>query len=135
MLDENRVAVGEVVWHGKERVVLIRPVDGMFAMSTLSFDAEITKPMAFADEVPKVEIAPAEMSLAKTLIAGQTPATFDFSRYKDTYFQKVSELIEAKIAGKEIVAAQTHGETQIIDLMEALQKSVAKMSEAKPKLK
>src|ERR1022692_5212744 len=122
MLDENRVAVGEVVWHGKERVVLIRPVDGMFAMSTLSFDAEITTPAAFADEVPKVEIAPAEMSLAKTLIAGQTPAAFDFSRYKDTYFQKVSRLgpttlrtnhkaavADALVNAHQVLRARDHG--------------------------
>ena len=140
MVDEKRFAFGEVVWHGKERIVLIRPIDGVLAMSTLSFDAEITKPTAFADEVPKVEIAPAEMSLAKTLISAATPQAFDFSKYKDTYFQKLSQLIEAKVAGKEIVAAQTHGHTQIIDLMEALQKSVAKIqdsapAEAKPELK
>lgn len=140
MADEKRVGIAEVVWHGRERVVLIRPMDGLFAMSTLSFAAEVTEPQAFADETPKVDIQQDQLKLAKTLITSSTPKKIDLTKYKDTYHDKLAELIRVKVAGEEIVAVESHGQTKIIDLMEALQKSVEQAQgkskeEDKPTLK
>ena len=121
MLDQKRFGLAQMVWHGKERIVLLRPIEGLIAMSTLSYDQEITKPAAFADQVPKVEIAPEEMALSKMLIDAQTPKSFDFSQYKDTYTEKLTQLIEAKVAGKELVAPPSQEPAHIINLMDAAQ--------------
>jgi len=93
----------------------------------------VTKPSAFAEEAPKTEVIPEELKLAKMLIGQSTAKRFDLSAYKDNYTEKLTQLVEAKIAGKEIVAPPAHEGPQIINLMEALKQSVAQSKkEAKP---
>jgi DNA end-binding protein Ku len=132
MSQENRHAVAQVVLHGREQTVLLRPVDRLLAMSVLSYDAQVAKPSAFEEEVPEVEPSADELKLAKTLINITTPKKFDFSSYKDTYTEKLSKLIEAKIAGEEIVAPPVHEQPQILNLMEALKASVATAQQEEP---
>jgi DNA end-binding protein Ku len=127
MNDENHHAIAQVVLHGREQLVLLRPVENLLAMTVLSYDDQITRPSAFDEEVPKTEVTNDELKLARTLIGVTTPKKFDFSSYKDTYTTKLTQLIEAKVAGKEIVAAPPKSEEpHVINLMEALQASVAK---------
>jgi DNA end-binding protein Ku len=132
MIEEEKIAVAQMVWHGKEKVVVLRPVDGLLAMSTLSFEAEITKASAFTDQVPKVPIGPDELKMSKTLIAAATPKSFDFAKYKDTYTEKLTQLIEAKVSGKELVVPPPQEHAQIINLMDALKQSVAKLQGQEP---
>src|ERR1043166_9348288 len=126
MVDANRWGVAQVVMHNREQLVLLRPVDNLLAMSVLSLEPQITKPSVFSGEVPKVEATDEERNLAKLLIASATPKEFNFAKYKDTYTEKLTQLIEAKVAGKEIVAPPVHEQAQIINLMDALRQSVAK---------
>ena len=70
-----------------------------------------------------VEIAKAELDMAKVLIESMTKK-FDIAAYHDEYQQRVREAITTKINGYEIVAADTSVPNNIINLMEALQKSV-----------
>jgi DNA end-binding protein Ku len=130
MLEENCFAVAQVVLHSKEQLVLLRPVDHLLAMSVISYDHQVTKPSAFADEAPQVEIAPEELTLAKTLIRSSTPKKFNLAKYQDVYTQKLTKLIEAKVAGQEVVAAPVHEDVHVINLMEALKQSVAKAKQA-----
>jgi DNA end-binding protein Ku len=130
MTDEKRHAVAQVVMHGKEQLVVIRPLDNLFVMSVISFEHQVNKPATFADEVPPVEVAPDELNLAKMLIKSATPKMFDLSKYQDVYTQKLTKLIEAKVAGQEIVAAPAQEHAHVINLMEALKQSVAKAQEA-----
>ncbi len=124
LVEENRCAVAQVVMHGKERVVLLRPIGKLLAMTMLSYQTQVVKPENFEGEVPDQDVTGPEMDLVKTLIKAQTPAKFDFSKYKDVYTEKLSQLIEAKVQGKEIVAAPVHEEAQVINLMDALKKSL-----------
>jgi DNA end-binding protein Ku len=128
MNEQNRHAVAQVVMHGREQVVLVRPIEGLLCMSILNYDAQITKPSTFDEEAPKQEVvSPEEMKLVKTLIDASTAKKFDFSQFKDTYTEKLTTLIEAKVQGKEIVAPPVHEHAQIINLMEALKQSVAQV--------
>lgn len=69
--------------------------------------------------------------MAKTLI-GSMDQPFEPDKYHDEYQERLRQLIEQKIAGKEIVAAKPEGgESNIIDLMEALKASVDKINEDK----
>ncbi len=124
MLREGRCALAQIVLHGKEQLVLLRPVGDLIGMLTLQLDSEVTKPAAFADEVPKVAFTPEELSLMETLIAASTAKTFDYSQYKDVYMEKLSKLIEAKVAGQELVAPPAHEHAVVINLMDALKQSV-----------
>jgi DNA end-binding protein Ku len=126
MVEEKRYGVAQIVMHGKEQTVLLRPIDNLLAMSILNYDHQITKPSTFDEEVPKTDVSADELKLAKTLIGATTPKKFDFSTYKDVYTEKLTQLIEAKVAGKEIVAPPVQEQAQIINLMDALKASVAK---------
>jgi DNA end-binding protein Ku len=132
MVEENRHAIAQIVLHGKEETVLVRPYERLLAMSLLSYDNEITKPVAFDEEAVTTEVAPDELKLAKTLIGAITPKKLDFAAYKDEYTEKLTKLIEAKVAGEEIVTPPVHEQAQIINLMDALWASVAKLNKKEP---
>ena len=133
MVDEKRQAIAQVVMHGKEQLVWLRPLDGLIVMTQLSYDGQITKPAALADEVCKTEVVAEELQLLRTLMATRTPEKFDLARYQDRYTQKLTQLIETKVAGKELIAAPATTPMQVINLVEALRQSVAQTQKAAPK--
>jgi DNA end-binding protein Ku len=132
MVELGRYAVARVVMHGKEQVVWLRPMDNLLSMTILNYDHEVTKPAAFDEELIKPAIEADELKLAKTLIEASTSKKLEFAKYKDLYTQKLTQLIEAKVAGKEIVAAPVHEQAHIINLMDALRQSVAKVQKSAP---
>jgi len=121
--------------NGKEQLVWLRPLDGLIVMTQLSYDGQITKPAALADEVCKTEVVAEELQLLRTLMVTRTPEKFDLARYQDRYTQKLTQLIEAKVAGKEISAAPAITPMQVINLVEALRQSVAQTQKAAHRLK
>ena len=124
MVESNRVGFAQVVMQGKEKLMLLRPVENLLAMSELVYDQELKKPGDFRDEVTKVEITPDEIKLAKTLTDAMVAKDFDLSEYKDKYADNLVALIESKVQGKEIVSPPAEEAPQVINLMEALQRSV-----------
>jgi DNA end-binding protein Ku len=132
LADDNLCGVARVVLHGREQLVVVRPLGKLISMSILSYDAEIKKPAAFDDEVITAEFSAEEMKLTKTLVEATTEADVDLAQYKDEYTAKLTTLIEAKVEGQELVAVPSEPVT-VINLMDALRKSVAKaQKEAKP---
>ncbi|HZZ79454.1 MAG TPA: Ku protein, partial [Gemmataceae bacterium] len=127
MVETNRYAIAQVVWHGKEHVVLIRPMGKLLAMCLLSYAHEISQPSILEPELVPTEQVPEEAKLVRLLIDAVSPREFDFAKYKDIYAAKLTELIETKVAGKEIVAAPAQEHTQVINLMDALKQSIAKL--------
>ena len=76
--------------------------------------------------MPRREVAPAELKLAMQLIDQMSVEDPDLAQYQDDYEVKLQQIIEAKIAGKEIVEQPAEAETpQVINLMEVLQRSIA----------
>ena len=127
MVEMGRQAIARVVMHGKAQVVWLRPMDNLLSMTILNLDHEVTKPAAFQEELIKQTVVADELKLAKTLIDASTSKKLDFAKYKDVYTEKLTQLIEAKVAGKEVVAAPVHEQAHIINLMDALRQSVAKV--------
>lgn len=123
--EENRFAFAQVVFNGKEQVVILRPLKNLLVMTMLSYDAEVKKVDEFQPEAPPIDVTPEELKLAKTLTDAMAVKSFDFSAYKDKYADNLTKLIQSKVEGKEIVAPPEQEGPQIINLMEALQKSVA----------
>ena len=70
-----------------------------------------------------VKINPKELEMAKALIESLAD-TFDPSRYKDEYKEGLRKIIDAKIAGEEIVAPEVEEPARVVDLMEALKRSL-----------
>src|SRR5262249_25696637 len=131
----ERHAVGQVVMHGKKYIVLVRPVENLLAMSVLEYESQIKKPESVDGDVKKAAASAEELKLAETLIQASTAKKFDLGQFKDDYTEKMRELIEKKVAGEEIVAPPAEQPTQIINLMDALKQSLAKVqapAEEKP---
>lgn len=124
MQKRNRAGVARVVFSGKEQVVLVRPIDGMLMMSMLNYESRIRKPEAFDDEIKSPEVSSQEVKLAEMLIDASTAEEFNFAKYQDLYTQRLTELINAKVEGKEVVAPQADEEVPVINLMDALKQSL-----------
>lgn len=131
MVEENRHAIAQVVLHGREQLVLLRPVGKLIAMTILSYEPQITKTSTFDPEVPEVPTTKEEQGLVKTLITAATIKDFEYAKYKDVYTEKLTQLVEAKVAGQEIVAQPPVEQAQVINLMDALRQSVANLSGGK----
>ena len=113
--------------YGRDEIGMIRPLDGVLSMTMLHYQSQIRSPKLVADEIGSVKSSPQEQKLAEQLIAATTSDKFDFSQYEDTRTEKLKELVEAKVAGREIVAEpEAEEETHVINLMDALRKSVQK---------
>ena len=125
MTEEGLQAVAQVVLSGKEQLVLLRPIDQLIAMSVLEYDAEVKKPAAFEDELVKTDLPQEELNLTKTLLNAYVKDDFDLAVYKDVYTERLTQLIESKVEGKELVSPPSAEEPQVINLMEALKLSVA----------
>jgi DNA end-binding protein Ku len=134
MAESKRYAVGQVVMHGKDQVVLLRPQDGLFVMSVLNFPTQVASPAAFKEGMPAARPDAEELKLTKELIDASCAPTLELSKYEDVYTAKLSKLIEAKVAGQELVSPPTTPpqQAEIINLMDALRKSVAATTQAEP---
>ncbi len=132
MVERGVYAVAQVVLSRKERLVLLRPYGRLLTMTTLYLTHEVKMPESFEDEVVLDRaLSDDELGLAKRLIEAWTMKDFDLRRYKDAYREKLTELIEAKVEGKEIFRVPIPEEPEVLNLMEALKESV-KRAQAKP---
>jgi DNA end-binding protein Ku len=130
-MESNGVsAIAEVVISQKEQVVLLRAVDGLLAMTVLNRKDEVKPAAAFKDEVNDTPVTEAETALTDTLIKASIISEFDFSHYRNVYKEKLTKLIQMKIEGKEVVQVRDPEEPKIINLMEALKRSVAEAQAA-----
>ena len=130
-MEANAVcAVAEVVISQKEQVVLLRPIDGVLAMTVLIRKDEVKPASAFKDEIAQTELSEAEVSLTDTLIKASMIKSFDYGKYRDVYKEKLTKLIQLKIEGKEVIQVRDPEEPKIINLMEALKRSVAEAQAA-----
>lgn len=120
MEETNKAAIAKTVLGTKETLVMIRAKNGEMLLNTLFFEEEVTKNPA--KEV-KDTSSEQEKKLAKSIIESMS-GHFEPEKYKDEYREKVQKAIEQKIAGEEITAPKEKSEGKIINLMEALQKSL-----------
>jgi DNA end-binding protein Ku len=123
MEKKGRWGVGQVVFSGREQLAVVRPLDGVLTMAMLNYDAEIRKPSAIKSEFTRAHTTPRKLKLAEELVGKWHEGKFDFSEYKDRYRQKVKQAIEAKEKGVDIEPPEEE-EGEVINLMEALQRSV-----------
>ena len=129
--ETKRCAVGRWASKGKAYIVMLRPVDGILAMQQLRFASEV-RPAAEV-EVPKTEVKPAELKLARQLIDQQQADLFDPASYVDEVRGRVEAAIQKKVEGQEISVSEAPVESKgkVIDLMEALRASLEKTEAAR----
>jgi DNA end-binding protein Ku len=125
----GKVAIVKVALRQRERLAMLRSRDGVLVLQTLLWPDEVREPkFDFLDE--DVTVRPQELQMAESYIAALS-GDFEPEQYTDNYREALEEVIEAKIAGREVKApAEAPRSGQVVDLMEALRRSVA---EAKSK--
>jgi DNA end-binding protein Ku len=127
MQQSGYAGIAKVTMHNREYIVIIRPRKDGLALHTMFYPNEIRH----ATEYPhKFEIKEPERKLAQELIK-TLAAPFHPENYHDTYQEGLRSLIEAKTSGKQIPAIMHAAPAPVIDLMEALKKSLANTA-AKP---
>ena len=129
----GKAGVGKVALYGREYLVAIKPQKKGMVMYTLHHDAEIRS----IDEIEELnsvpsKVKPEEMKLAKQVIA-TFDAELDLKEYKDEYREGLRKIIDAKIAGEEVVAPEVAEPPRVVDLMDALRRSLDSVSKEKKK--
>lgn len=127
LMAEQKIAIGKTVMGTKDTLMAIIPRENGILISTMYYADDIR---GLQKQYTKPEVSTQELNMAKTLINSMdTP--FDPEQYKDEYQLKLRTLIETKISGQEVVAAESEGPGKVIDLMEALKASVEKAQKEK----
>src|SRR5687767_13108823 len=129
----GKAGVGKVALYGREYLVAIKPQKKGLVMYTLHHDAEIRS----IDQIEELNSVPTKVKPEEMKLAKQVIATFDadlnLKDYKDEYNEGLRKIIDAKIAGEEIVAADVQEPPKVVDLMEALRRSLDSVSTTKKK--
>ena len=129
----GKAGIGKVALYGREYLVAIRPQKKGLVMYTLHHDAEIRS----IDQIEELSSLPAKVKPEEMKLAKQVIATFDgelnLKDYKDEYREGLRQIIDAKIAGEEIVAPEVQEPPKVVDLMEALRRSLDSVSGDKKK--
>jgi DNA end-binding protein Ku len=127
MDEAGKVAIARVVIRQKENLVAIRPAEGILTMETMLFADEVVPRDQFdeLDAAEEAETSKREVDMAKMLI-DTLSSEFDPSKYRDTYRERVLDLIERKAEGEAIAVQPATDELKAVpDLMAALEASVA----------
>ena len=129
LMEAQKIAIGKTVMGSHETLMAIIPREDGMLIATMHFADEVR-------DIPKSynrpEISEQELQMARTLIDSMdTP--FEAEKYHDEYQEKLRRLIEDKIAGKEVVAAEAESHPNVIDLMDALKASIEQVKPQKPR--
>jgi DNA end-binding protein Ku len=116
--------IAQVVLGRREQLVLIRPMGDVLVMSTLAYAKEVKAPEEFTGDIHKETLNKQELQLAGQLIGSMTEKKVDLDKFPDAYNEKLSQLIDAKVAGKELVATPDAPAPKVINLMDAIRASM-----------
>ncbi|MGE3842491.1 MAG: Ku protein [Vicinamibacterales bacterium] len=127
----GKAGIGRLAIHGREYVVAVQPRDKGLVMHTLRQAAEVRS----MDQIDELDRVPAEVKPTEAKLARQVIETFegevDLREYKDNYQEELRRVIDAKIAGQEVVAPAEEAPAKVVNLMEALRRSLDTVSGAK----
>jgi DNA end-binding protein Ku len=130
---QGKVGIGKLALYGREYLVAVAPRDKGLVMYTLRQADEIRA----MGEVSELDLLPKSMKPEEVKLAKQVISTFesdlDLKNYSDGYQTELRRVIDAKIAGEEVVAPVEEMPAKVVSLMEALRKSLDTVSEGKKK--
>jgi len=124
MTSKKMVAVGRWGARGKEQLVIVRPYEDGLILHQLFYANEV-RAWDEIDGAAKVTISDKERELAEKLIEQLSSEAFEADKYHDTYSDKVLAAVEQKAQGQEITVAPEAPKAQIIDLFDALKRTLA----------
>ena len=124
MQESGTAAVGKFVLWGKENLCLIRPQGETLAMETLFFADDVRSKAEIEEQVAATEVKKAELTLAGQVIESLVGA-WDAAEFENEYRRDLKAMLDAKLAGETPMRPEPVTETPVVDLMEALRRSVA----------
>jgi DNA end-binding protein Ku len=122
MQESGYAAIAKLTMHQREHIVVVRPGTKGLTLHTMFYSNEIRA--AESSSTDKVELKDQEKKLAQQLIENLA-VPFEPQKYKDTYQENVRAMIAAKLKGQEVTEVAQPHLAPVIDLMEALKKSLA----------
>ena len=131
MQQSGMAAIGKFVLWGKENLCLIRPHGDSLALETLFFAEDVRSRAEIEEAVAETDVRGPELELAEQVIASLV-GEFEPAEFENEYRRDLRAMLEAKLAGEEIARPEPVPETPVVDLMEALRRSVSEAKGRKP---
>jgi len=130
---KGKAGIGKLALYGREYLVAVLPKDKGLVMYTLRRAKEV-RSMDNIEELGGVpaKVKPDEIKLAKQVIEN-FEGKLDLSEYRDAYQDELQRIIDAKIAGEEVVATEEQAPPKVVNLMDALRQSLDRVSTGKKK--
>jgi DNA end-binding protein Ku len=130
---KGKAGIGKVALYGREYLVKVQPRERGLVMYTLRHASEI-RSMEAIDELAEMPAAvkPEEVKLARQVM-GTFEGELDFESYRDDYQVGLREIIDAKVEGREIVTQEIEAPPKVVNLMDALRKSLDSISSNRKK--
>jgi DNA end-binding protein Ku len=128
MEETGMAAVGKFVLWGKENLALIRAHDDALMLETLFFAEDVRSREEIVEAVGGTEVQDAELELARQVI-GSLEGEFEAEDFENQYRTELRQMLEAKLEGQEITRPEPQPEAPVVDLMDALKRSVAEVQE------
>ena len=130
---KGKAGIGKLALYGREYLVAVQPKDKGLVMYTMRHANEV-RSMDNIEELENVpsKVKPDEIKLAKQVI-GNFEGVLDLKEYRDEYQEELQRIIDAKIAGEEVVATQEEAPPKVVNLMDALRQSLDRVSTGKKK--
>jgi len=128
----NKVAIGRVVLTNREHIIALEPLDKGLMGTLLRYPYEVRSEEEYFDDIQDVKVTKDMLDLARHIV-NQKAGHFEPDKFEDQYETALIDLINQKRAGKPITAkARPRGEN-VVDLMDALRKSIGQKSSSPAK--
>ena len=130
---KGKAGIGKLALYGREYLVAVQPKEKGLVMYTMRRANEI-RSMDAIEELKGVpsKVKPDEIKLAKQVISN-FEGQLDLAEYTDAYQEELQRIIDAKVAGEEVVAAEEQTPPKVVNLMDALRQSLDRVSSGKKK--
>jgi DNA end-binding protein Ku len=128
---KGKAGIGKLALYGREYLVAVQPRENGLVMYTMRHSKEV-RSMDNIEELGSVpsKVKPDEIKLAKQVI-GNFEAELDLKEYRDEYQEELQRIIDAKIAGEEVIATEEEAPPKVVNLMDALRQSLDRVSTTK----
>jgi DNA end-binding protein Ku len=129
----GKVALGQIVLSNKERIVAIKPCGKGLLLETLRYNYEVRRAEDYFEDIPATsDVGEDQIQMAQMLIDAKT-AAFDPKKFKDHYQEGLQEIINAKLEHrKPDFGHEDKAPAKVVNIMDALKKSLAQSKAAKP---
>jgi DNA end-binding protein Ku len=130
---KGKAGIGKLALYGREYLVAVQPKENGLVMYTMRHAKEV-RSMDNIEELGNVptKVKPEEIKLAKAVIEN-FEGELNLEEYRDEYQEELQRIIEAKVAGEEVVATAEETPPNVVNLMDALRQSLDRVSSGKKK--